>query len=117
MKKLFVLVFALTIGAAQAQSKVSPTFEKEGNLVKATYYYDDGTVHQQGFFKDNKLTGMWTKFDKKGNKIAIGFYKEGKKTGKWFHWNRNQLKEVTYKNSAIEKVSIWTDATTVASNK
>ena len=54
MKKLFVFMFALTIGLAQAQEKVEPTFKKEGDLVRATYYHANGKIHQQGFFKDKK---------------------------------------------------------------
>ena len=117
MKKLVVFLFALVVGIAQAQDKVEPKFEKEGDLVKATYYYEDGTISQQGFFKDKKLTGMWTKFDKKGNKVAIGFYKEGKKVGKWFQWHKSSLREITYQANAIEKVSVWKEDTRIASNK
>lgn len=34
-----------------------PVLEKEGNLVKATYYHENGKVKQQGYFKNGKLDG------------------------------------------------------------
>ena len=117
MKKLFVFIFAMTIGLSQAQEKKEPTFVKEGNLVKATYFYANGGIHQQGFFKDNKLTGMWTEFDKKGNKTTIGFYKEGKKVGKWFQWHNNLLREITFSENGTKKVSVWKEEIAIASNR
>lgn len=119
MKKVFVLAFALLVGVMQAQEKKEPTFEAEGDLVKATYYHENGSVHKQGFFKNKKLTGMWTEFDSEGNKTALGFYNEGKKVGKWFQWHNNLLREITFKdNSTIANVSIWReDVKIIASNK
>ncbi len=110
-------MFALTIGLAQAQEKVEPTFKKEGDLVKATYYHANGKIHQQGYFKDKKLTGVWKEYDNKGNKITLGFYKDGKKVGKWFRWNNNSLREITYQDSSIAKVSLWKEDVTIASNR
>ena len=34
-----------------------PKLEVVGNLVKATYYHDNGQIQQEGFFKDGKLEG------------------------------------------------------------
>lgn len=117
MKRLLILVFVMCIGAMQAQDQKEPTYEVEGDLVKATYYHSSGSIYQQGYFKDKKLTGMWTQFDTKGNKVAMGFYKEGKKVGKWFQWNKNILREITYKDSSVSDVNVWKEDVRVASNK
>ena len=116
MKKMIFLA-CLFIGlVTQAQEK-KPLYEAVGDLVKATYYYADGSVESQGFFKDRKLTGQWTKFDEKGNKIAIGYYKKGKKVGTWFQWKGNVLRQINYDNNKIASVSNWKEDTKVAVNE
>lgn len=48
-------MFAMaTLGFSQ---EIDPTYIVEGDLVKATYYYEDGSIKTQGFFKNKKLTG------------------------------------------------------------
>lgn len=116
MKKLLILVCILSVSLMQAQDNKQPTYEISGDLVKATYYYEDGSIEKQGYFKDKKLTGEWTQFDKKGNKIAIGHYKEGKKVGKWFMWSKDLLTEINYKNNTIASVNTWKQDTRVAIN-
>lgn len=116
MKKLLLLVCILSVGLMQAQDKKQPTYEISGDLVKATYYYEDGSIEKQGYFKNKKLTGEWTQFDKEGNKIAIGHYKDGKKVGKWFMWKKDLLTEINYKNNIIASVNTWKQDTRVAIN-
>ena len=72
-----------TIGYAQEKE---PTFIAEGDLVKATYYYEDGSIKTQGFFKDKKVTGEWIRFDIDGKKTQLAFYENGKKVGA-HRWN------------------------------
>ena len=67
MKKIFILGALLISGLTFAQTG-KPFLEQEGNLVKATYYYENGKVQQQGYFKDGKITGQWVAFDENGNK-------------------------------------------------
>jgi antitoxin component YwqK of YwqJK toxin-antitoxin module len=99
----------------QAQDK-QPTYERSGDLVKATYYYEDGTIEKQGYFKNKKLTGEWTQFDKNGKKITIGHYKNGKKVGKWFIWKKDVLTEINYKDNAIASVHTWKQDTQLVVN-
>ena len=101
---------------AIAQDKQT-TFSVEGDLVKATYYYDDGSTRMQGYFKDKKLTGEWVRFDKLGNKIQLGYYENGKKVGKWFIWRRESLKEINYQNNVIASVNTWKSESKIALNK
>lgn len=104
MKKAFLLLlfFVSVLGFSQQQNTV---FEKEGNLVKATYYYNSGEIKTQGFFKNKKLTGTWTSFDKAGNKTQIAQYFNGKKVGKWFIWEKENLREITYNNNVLINVN------------
>lgn len=117
MKNLLTIAVFCIAAIGYSQETKNPTFEAEGDLVKATYYYEDGSISTQGYFKDKKLTGKWTRFDKKGNKTQLAFYKEGKKTGKWFIWSDDSLKEITYNNNSIENVNLWKSDTKLASNK
>ncbi|WP_333599304.1 toxin-antitoxin system YwqK family antitoxin [Flavobacterium sp.] len=103
MKKILILGALLISGFSFAQT-VKPVLEQEGNLVKATYYYDNGKIQQQGYFKDGKLEGKWVAFDEQGNKKSTGEYANGEKTGKWFFWNDKSLSEVDYSNSRIAAV-------------
>ncbi|MBT4869821.1 MAG: nicotinic acid mononucleotide adenyltransferase, partial [Polaribacter sp.] len=43
MKNLITIILLFTVSFLQSQDK-EPTFKAEGNLVKATYYFEDGTV-------------------------------------------------------------------------
>ena len=116
MKKILTIAI-FCIAAIGYSQDIKPTYEVEGDLVKATYYHEDGSVKTEGFFKDKKLTGKWTSFDTQGNKTQLAFYKEGKKTGKWFFWNEGSLKEVTYNNNTIEDVNLWKAESKLATNK
>ena len=48
---LLALIFVLTLGVAQ---EIKPQFEKQEDLVKATYFYEDGQVKEIGFFKNSR---------------------------------------------------------------
>lgn len=116
MKKVLLITFFFTFSMIYAQ-EVKPTFEKVGEKVKATYYYEDGSVYRQGFFKNKKLTGKWTEFDKTGNTVSIAYYKKGKKTGNWLQWKDGKFRQISYDNNNIVAVGKWTDSNTrVASN-
>jgi antitoxin component YwqK of YwqJK toxin-antitoxin module len=107
MKKTMILAAVLVSGFAFAQA-VKPVLEQNGDLVKATYYYENGQIQQEGFFKDGKLNGQWVSYDESGNKKAIGEYANGEKTGKWFFWNDKSLSEVDFSKSKISNVKAWT---------
>ncbi|MHB0753864.1 toxin-antitoxin system YwqK family antitoxin [Polaribacter sp. M15] len=115
MRKIISLVILSLTIAGYAQEN-EPTFKAEKDLVKATYYYEDGSIKTQGFFKDKKLTGEWVRFDKSGNKIQIGNYDNGKKVGKWFFWAKESLKEVNYQDNAVASVNIWKSESKIALN-
>ncbi len=103
MKKCVILVAILFSGILAAQ-EIKPELEVVGNRVKATYYYENGDVQQEGFFKDGKLDGVWVSYNEKGNKMVVGDYTNGLKTGKWIFFNEKNLCEVTYDNSKVSAV-------------
>ena len=115
MKKYMTIGAVLISGMIFAQNK-EPKLEALGGSVKATYYYDNGQIQQQGFFKNGKLEGKWVAYDINGNKKSIGEYKNGNKTGKWFFWNDVTLSEVDYSNSQITEVKNWKQCDALVAN-
>ena len=113
MKKFILVVCILCVSLLQAQN-TEVKLEKEGDLVKVTYFYKDGKVKEQGFFKDKKLTGTWVAFDTKGNKTTIAHYESGKKVGKWFMWKADGLNEIDYTNNVIASVQTWKEESKIA---
>ena len=116
MKAVTTLIVCLFATLIYAQ-EVEPIFQQQGDMVKATYFHDNGVVAQTGFYLDGKPEGEWKMFDNKGNKIAMGQYVSGKKTGKWFFWEGEGLREVDYNDNKIASVIKWTDGESVVLNK
>ncbi len=105
MKK-YILSATLFV-SAMMMAQVQPKHEVAGDMVKSTYYYDNGTVRQEGFYKDGKVHGQWISYDENGNKTAIAEYQNGNKAGKWFFWKDNTLSEVDYTDSRVASVKSW----------
>jgi antitoxin component YwqK of YwqJK toxin-antitoxin module len=106
MKK-YIILSAILFSALTFAQENNPKLEAVGELVKTTYYFENGKIQQEGFFKDGKLDGIWTSYDVNGNKLAVATYDNGEKTGKWFFWNGTNLNEVDYSNSRIASVKTW----------
>lgn len=108
MKQYFYLFFFFLGLVSAAQTKHSPKLEVKGEMILATYFHDNGTIQQQGFFsQDGILNGLWTSYDNLGNKVSQGYYSNGKKTGQWMFWSNDTLKEVDFVESEIVNVSEW----------
>ena len=106
MKKIMILG-AMLFSAVIFAQKVAPKHEVVGDLVKSTYYHDNGQISQEGFYKDGKVHGQWTSYNDNGNKVAIGNFENGVKTGKWFFWSDKNLSEVDFSQSKIVAVKAW----------
>lgn len=106
MKKCLIMAVMLVSGVVFAQ-KAHHKYEVVDNMVKATYFYDNGKVMQEGFYKDGKVHGKWVSYDEAGNKKSLGEYNNGAKTGKWFFWTDNNLSEVDYSDSRVAAVKNW----------
>jgi len=118
MKKLLVIVALMgAVSFVSAQEKKN-SYVKEGDLIKATLFHDNGQVSQEGYYTaEGKLQGKWVSYNAEGEKTAVANYEEGKKTGKWFFWNEDTLREVDYSQSKITGVNIWKiDGERVVSN-
>jgi antitoxin component YwqK of YwqJK toxin-antitoxin module len=105
--KNIVIAGVLLVSSMMFAQEVKPKYEVVDNMVKATYYYDNGQVSQEGFYLDGKLHGKWVSYAENGTKQAIGEYNHGNKVGKWFFWNENSLNEVDFRDSRIAEVKIW----------
>jgi len=116
MKKIFYL-FILTFSFGVYAQSVEPTFEKEGDKVKATYFHANGEVAQQGYFLKEKLDGEWKMFNEKGEKIAMGNYNGGAKTGTWMFWEGDMVKEVDFNDNRIAAVTESKSAKPLVRNK
>jgi antitoxin component YwqK of YwqJK toxin-antitoxin module len=115
MKNIILTALLLTAGMVSAQN-IKPSHEIENQIIKSTYYYDNGAVRQSGFYKDGRLHGSWVAYNQDGTKQSMGEYANGVKTGKWFFWTGSVLNEVDYNNSRIADIKKWSkDA--VAINK
>ena len=110
---IFALIFSVVINAQD----LKPVFEQDGDILKATYFHENGVVSQEGYFLNGKLHGEWKMFGEDGKKIAMGEYTEGKKTGKWFFWDAKKLKEVDFVDSKIANVTEWNNAGQLVVNK
>lgn len=106
MKKVVIAAVLLVSSLSFAQ-EVKPKFQVVDQMVKATYYYDNGQVKQEGYYLDGKLHGKWVAFNEDGSKQSIGEYNKGAKSGKWFFWNENSLNEVDFTDSRIAEVKKW----------
>jgi len=116
MKKILMIAAIMCTGALFAQ-EVEPKFEQNGDVVKGTFFHDNGTVKQEGTYKDGKLDGQWVMYNDEGKKVALGEYNNGEKTGKWFFWKEDQLTEVDYSNNSIAEVTTWKNSNVVVSNE
>jgi antitoxin component YwqK of YwqJK toxin-antitoxin module len=106
MKKIILIAALLVSGVFFAQ-EVNPKFEIIDNMVKATYYYDNGQVKQEGTYLDGKLHGKWISYTEFGSKQTMGEYDNGAKVGKWFFWSDRSLSEVDFSESKIDAVKKW----------
>jgi len=116
MKKLFIAAMLVVSGALFAQDNKAK-HEVVDQMVKSTFYHDNGQVQQEGFYKDGKVHGQWVSYDESGNKVAMGQYKDGMKIGKWFFWTGADLTEVDYSDSRIAQVKKWSQGAVVQVNK
>ena len=78
MKKLFITAMLVVSGALFAQDD-NAKHEVVDQMVKSTFYHDNGQVQQEGFYKDGKVHGQWVSYDENGNKVAMGQYQNGMK--------------------------------------
>jgi antitoxin component YwqK of YwqJK toxin-antitoxin module len=106
MKNVLIAGIMLVTSLTFAQ-EVKPKYEIIGQEVKATFFYDNGQIKQEGNYLNGKPNGKWISFNEDGSKQAIGEYNNGVKTGKWFFWSEATLNEVDFSESRIAEVKKW----------
>lgn len=106
MKNVLIAGIMLVTSLTFAQ-EVKPKYEVVGQEVKATFYYDNGQIKQEGNYLNGKPNGKWMAYNEDGTKQAIGEYVNGNKVGKWFFWNETSLNEVDFSESRIAEVKKW----------
>ena len=114
--KNWILIFALIFCTTAVAQEYKPIKEKQGDLVKATFFHDNGEIAQVGFYKNDKPHGEWIAFNQEGVKISKGTYDMGVKVGTWYFWTEAGLNEVDYKNGRIIKVTKWDSSKTIVVN-
>ncbi len=95
--------------ALPAQAQVADKYEKDGDVVTVTRYYDDGSVREVGTFKNDKPDGRWVEYTKEGTIKTEALYANGEKEGKWFVWTADgeYLYEVVYQDNKLKNASRW----------
>lgn len=105
--KTLVLTFAISIlsWSALATTGGATTIKQVTNLgkglSKVTWYYDNGTVAEEGFYLNGKKHGTWTSYDEQGKKTALANWLSDKKEGKSFimYENGNVKYEIVYSDN------------------
>ena len=101
MKNL-ILTIALLASTVIFAQNIEPKLEIVGQQVKATYYFENGNIQQEGFFTDGKLDGKWTSFDENGKIKTVAEYTNGQKSGKWLTYSdMNAVTEMQYADNAL----------------
>ncbi len=118
IENTFITAMMMIGGAVIAQNGVKkPVFENQGELIKGTYYYEDGSIRQEGTYKNGELHGKWISYDKNGEKTASAEYNNGEKTGTWLFWQGDKAKQVEYSANRIVSVDNISSKSTLASNE
>ena len=110
----FVMLFSVAMIAQE--NNIKPTFEKDGDMVKATYFHENGEIAQVGNLLNKKPHGEWVSFDADGKKTAVAQYNKGVKVGKWFMWSGDELTEIDYNDNKIVNVIKWDNTNPIVNN-
>ncbi|MFK7049536.1 hypothetical protein FLACOL_00650 [Flavobacterium columnare] len=100
MKNLVLIVTFLFTVTSFAQL-IEPKYEIQNDLIKTTYYYDNGKIRQEGFYKEGKVHGKWISYTREGNESAIGQYELGKKVGTWIFKENGTIAQVNYNDNQL----------------
>jgi antitoxin component YwqK of YwqJK toxin-antitoxin module len=115
MKNISIVLIIMFISCTSfAQNINEPQYEKQGNLVAVTTYYEDGSIKEEGFYKDQKLHGEWNMYNVEGIKITKANYENGEKSGTWMFLKNGVVTEVKYENNQIASFHKWNHESKVA---
>jgi antitoxin component YwqK of YwqJK toxin-antitoxin module len=75
---------------------------------EAFYYYADGRPQRQGYYTDDRQTGIWKEWDKSGN-YGIGTYSNDQRDGAWIFYNADGTLQAEGKFCKGLKTGKWTE--------
>lgn len=107
----FMLTACFLMGVLLQAQEVKPTYKQMDDLIKVTFYHQNGKVKQTGFYDVNKmLTGRWVTYNISGSKLVEARYRRGKKVGKWKIYDDESVREVVYdKNKIVSSKVTYTN--------
>lgn len=106
MNRLIILITVMFFYVGGfAQTNKNKTYKKQGNLVSVTSYFENGQIKEQGFYKNKKLHGEWSRYDENGKRIVLAYYSKGIKTGVWKFITNGVISKVNYSNNKISNVT------------
>jgi antitoxin component YwqK of YwqJK toxin-antitoxin module len=81
-------------------------------LQKVTWYYENGTVAEEGFYLNGKKHGTWTSFDEKGNKEVTANWALDKKDGNFYimHDNGKVKYHIVYSDNKKVMTYEWDES-------
>ena len=84
------------------KSKTVRYFDRKGDCVKETQFYETGVVKMEGGMKGEKREGEWKSYFPDGRVQSIGTFLNGRRTGEAKVWqeNGNLYQEGFYKEGA-----------------
>ncbi|HBF19976.1 MAG TPA: hypothetical protein DDW81_07740 [Cryomorphaceae bacterium] len=100
----------IVVTAAVSIAQQKPVYEKEGNKVRVTHFYDNGAVKETGTYAANgNLDGNWVQYNEDGSVNTKAYYNNGMKEGKWFRWDNNGMVmyEIAYESNKLVNVQKW----------
>lgn len=92
MKYLIIVLLSLIFSLSQAQTDT---------LIPKVFYYGDGTISSEGFFRNNQPVGYWKTYYPNGNLKSEGNREANALDGKWIFYNDQQdtTEIIHYRNS------------------
>ena len=98
-------LFVMSAQAQQPQDK----YEKQGDHIVVTKYYEDGSIREQGTFSGDLPDGRWVEYYRDGSVKTEAFYINGKKEGKWFVWSDEGdiMYELVYSENYLKNSNRW----------
>jgi len=109
LNKIVVMMVGVLLVLPVYAQQPEDNYTKEGDKVKVTRYYEDGTVREQGTFDGEVADGRWVEYHRDGSVKVEAFYKDGKKQGKWFvYTDEGQVMyELVYANNFLKNSNRW----------
>lgn len=103
------MLVVLMMATLSLSAQEKPKYEREGNKIRVTHYYENGVVKETGTYYKSVLHGKWIQYDLNGNVLFEANYENGDKEGKWFKWDLEEkvLYEMIYDDNLLVSVDQW----------